>query len=64
MSDMYIIPKCYWHNVYNDMQATVPTCEYYGKYEYCPCDDDCKHYISKKEADNIIRKISKGDDKK
>lgn len=60
MSDIYIVPRCYWYNVYNDMQARVPTCEYYGEYGHCPCDYDCKHYISKQEADDIIRKRSSG----
>lgn len=48
--------NCYWYYEHEDMQATVPICEYYGKYAYCPCDTDCKHFISKKETDNIIRK--------
>ena len=59
MSDIYIVPTCYWYNVYNDMQAAVPTCEYYGEYGLCPCDYDCKHYISKQEVDDIIRRRSR-----
>lgn len=58
MKDKYNPYECYWRREYQDMQATVSTCEYYGKYGYCPCNYDCEHYISEQEIDNILRKIS------
>ncbi len=62
MRDEYINRECYWCHEYRDMNAIIPTCEYYGKYGHCPCDDECKHYISKEEVNHIIwEKSSCGD---
>lgn len=62
MKDKYNLYKCYWRREYQDMQATVLTCEYYETYGYCPCSIYCKHYISEQEIDNILRKRSEGGD--
>lgn len=56
MRDTYILRECYWCHEYMDMNATVPTCEYYGKYGDCPCEPNCKHRISSQEVNDIIRK--------
>lgn len=56
MGNKYIMRNCYWCNEYQDMNATVPTCDYYGQYGSCPCSDECEHYISEPEVENIIRK--------
>ena len=47
---------CYWYHEYQDMAASVPTCDYYRQYGECPCEPECKHFITKKEIDNIVRK--------
>ena len=60
MGDEYFRTKCYWFNEYQDMNATVPTCDYYGQYGSCPCSDECEHYISEQEVENIIRRSKKG----
>ena len=56
MGNKYIMRNCYWRHEYQDMNATVPTCDYYGQYGSCLCSDECEHYISEKEVENIIRK--------
>lgn len=56
MGNKYIMRSCYWCNEYQDMNATVPTCDYYGHFGSCPCKDECEHYISEPEVENIIRK--------
>ena len=60
MRDKHIIRSCYWCHEYKDMNAIVPTCEYYGEYGSCPCIAECKHYINELEVDNIIREKSSG----
>lgn len=49
--------KCYWYHEYQDMQARVPTCEFYGHYGQCHCTAECEHFISKTEVSNIVREI-------
>lgn len=56
MGNKYIMRNCYWCHEYQDMNATVPTCDYYGHFGRCPCKDECEHYISEPEVENIIRK--------
>lgn len=50
---------CYFYYESQEMGAHVPNCAYDEKYEYgfCPCNNDCKNYISKKEAYKLIKKI-------
>ena len=50
---------CYFYYKSQEMSAYVPNCSYDSKYEYgfCPCDENCKHYISRKEAHELIKKI-------
>lgn len=55
------VSNCYWYHKYQDMQATVPTCEYYVKYGYCPCDTECKHFISREEVSEMVRNLKGGD---
>lgn len=47
---------CYWYHEYQDMSASVPTCDYYRQYGERPCEPECKHFITKKEIDDIVRK--------
>ena len=50
--------NCFWYHEYQDMNAKVPTCEYYCEYGKCPCDECNKRfYISKQEVNIIIREI-------
>lgn len=56
MGNKYFRTKCYWFNEYQDMNAIIPTCNYYGQYGSCSCSDECEHYISEQEVDSIIRK--------
>ena len=56
MGGKYFRTKCYWFNEYQDMNAIVPTCDYYKQYGSCPCSDECEHYISEQEVEKIIRK--------
>lgn len=46
---------CYWYHEYQDMGAKVPTCDYYKNYGECPCEPECKHFITKREVDGIVR---------
>ena len=57
MGYKYFRTKCYWYNEYQDMNAIVPTCDYYEQYGSCPCSDECEHYISEQEVEKIIRKF-------
>lgn len=55
MRDKYFRTKCYWFNEYQDMNAIIPTCNYYEQYGSCSCSDECEHYISEQEVEKIIR---------
>ena len=46
---------CYWYHEYQDMNARVPTCEYYGEYGKCLCVLGCDHFIDKDEVSGFIR---------
>ena len=50
---------CYFYCESQEMGAYVPNCGYDSKYEYgfCPCSENCKHYISRKEAYELIKNI-------
>lgn len=50
---------CYWYHEYQDMSASVPTCDYYRKYGECPCEPECEHFITKREVDDIVRNMGK-----
>lgn len=56
MRNKYFRTKCYWCNEYQDMNAIIPTCDYYGQYGSCQCSEECEHYISEQEVESIIRK--------
>ena len=49
---------CYFYYESQEMSAYVPNCTYDEKYRYgfCPC-NNCKNYITKKEAYELIKKI-------
>lgn len=50
---------CYWYHEYQDMSASVPTCDYYRQYGKCPCEPECEHFITKREVDDIVRNMGK-----
>ena len=51
---MKIVRKdCFWYRPWQDMGATMPQCEIAPMAE-CPCEKDCKWYISKINADNLV----------
>lgn len=45
---------CYYYNDVRDMGATIPTCDYYHKLGYCPC-EGCRIYIQNKMVSRIVR---------
>ena len=47
---------CYYYDDVHDMNATIPTCDYYEELGYCPC-EDCKIYISPQKIDKLVRKF-------
>lgn len=50
---------CYFYYEAQDMNAYVPNCSAPvsgPEFGSCPCSDDCKYYISNREAREIIRK--------
>lgn len=51
--------NCYWYHEYQDMSASVPTCDYYRQYGKCQCEPECEHFITKKEVDDIVRNMGK-----
>lgn len=48
--------RCYWYHEYRDMNMTVPYCEELKiDNPHCENERSCKYYISKDDADKIIR---------
>ena len=45
---------CYFYNEVQDMSAHIPTCEYYHKFGYCPC-DKCDKYFSKSDVYKLVK---------
>lgn len=49
--------RCYWYHEYRDMNMTVPYCEELRtENPHCENECSCKYYISKDDADKLIRK--------
>lgn len=48
---------CYFYYESQEMGALVPNCSYDTKYEYgfCPCSENCKHYISRKKVYELVK---------
>ncbi|MDE6763714.1 MAG: hypothetical protein K2J73_08560 [Oscillospiraceae bacterium] len=46
--------NCYFYEAVRDMGATIPTCNYYAKLGYCPC-EDCNKYISKSTVFEMVK---------
>lgn len=53
---MKIRTDCFWYRPFRDMGARIDQCEVADMAE-CPCKEDCKWYISKHKADNLIYTI-------
>lgn len=47
---------CFWYRPWQDMSATFDQCELANTAE-CLCKEDCKWYISKDKADDLIYAI-------
>ena len=50
---------CYFYCEIQDMNAYVPNCVSPASgpmFGSCPCSDDCKYFIDKREAQEIARK--------
>lgn len=48
--------NCYWYHEYRDMNMTVPYCEELKiNNPHCEGECSCKYYISKDDADKVIR---------
>ena len=50
------ISNCFWYDEDKDMGATIPCCVYFHEYGHCPCSTSCPHYISREDANNLVRK--------
>jgi len=50
---MKIRTDCFWYRPWKDMSATFDQCELEEPTK-CPCSEDCKWYISKASADEMI----------
>lgn len=50
---MKIRTDCFWYRPWHDMSATIDQCDVAPIAE-CPCDMDCKWYISQASADNLV----------
>ena len=48
--------NCYWYHEYQDMNMTIPYCRELNV-DDPHCENDCEYYISKDDADNVIRKV-------
>lgn len=46
---------CYFYYEEPDMGAHIPTCNYYEKLGYCPC-DGCKKFYKKSDVFSLIKK--------
>lgn len=46
---------CYFFKIIRDMGGTIPTCMYFDKLGYCPC-DVCDKYIDSKNVFDIVKK--------
>lgn len=53
---MNIRTNCFWYRPWNDMSATIDQCDLADTAE-CPCEEDCKWYISKDRVDELILAI-------
>ena len=47
--------SCYFFKRIRDMGGTIPTCMYFDKLGYCPC-DVCDKYIDSKNVFDIVKK--------
>ncbi len=53
---MKIRTDCFWYRPWHDMGARIDQCEVADTAE-CPCKEDCKWYISKYKADDLVYTI-------
>lgn len=51
---------CFWYRPWKDMGATFDQCEVAPVTE-CPCTENCVDFITKNEADELIRAIQLGE---
>lgn len=47
---------CYFYHEVRDMCAIIPTCNYYSRLGYCPC-NNCEKYFKKSETYETIKNI-------
>lgn len=47
---------CYFYHEEPGMGAHIPSCNYFSKLGYCPC-EECNKYISKSNIDGIVREF-------
>ena len=47
---------CYWFDSVQDRGAHIPTCDYFGRLGYCPC-DNCDKYITNRTISKIVKHI-------
>lgn len=46
--------NCYFYHEEQDMGASIPTCNYYFKLEYCPC-ENCEKHADKSEVYRLVK---------
>lgn len=54
ISDNRFREDCYFYYEEPDMGAHIPTCNYYKKLGYCPC-NKCDKFFDKSEVHSIIK---------
>lgn len=49
--------SCYFYSELQDMNAKIPSCDYYDNYGYCPCLEgkSCDKYINRKEVHRMVK---------
>lgn len=46
--------NCYFYYEEPDMGASIPTCNYYFKLGYCPC-ENCEKYVNESKVRTLVR---------
>ena len=47
--------SCYFFEYYQDMNASIPACNYNGRLGPRDCNKNCPWYVNRADVDNIIR---------
>lgn len=49
--------NCYFYSEERDMSGSIPNCDYYDSYSYCPCREgkSCGKFIHRKEVRKMMK---------